>query len=121
MAVLSKIKASDNIDYNIRDDYSTWGGRNLLKGTKDWSCMENTTGLTKSGEQCSISTNNTTNRTYYFDVNNGDTYTLSVDVKVSTASTYTMATHLFFLIDELNSSNNRVAYEVSPTANLTTS
>ena len=31
MAVLSKIKASDNVDYNIRDDYSTWGGRNLLK------------------------------------------------------------------------------------------
>jgi len=30
MAVLSKIKASDNVDYNIRDDYSTWGGRNLL-------------------------------------------------------------------------------------------
>jgi len=30
MAVLSKIKASDNVDYNIRDDYSTWGGRNLV-------------------------------------------------------------------------------------------
>ena len=34
MAVLSKIKASDNVDYNIRDDYSTWGGRNLLMHTK---------------------------------------------------------------------------------------
>jgi len=32
MAVLSQIKASDNVTYNIRDDYSTWGGRNLLKG-----------------------------------------------------------------------------------------
>ena len=34
MAVLSKIKASDNVDYNIRDDYSTWGGRNLLPQSK---------------------------------------------------------------------------------------
>jgi len=32
MAVLSQIKASDNVTYNIRDDYSTWGGRNLLIG-----------------------------------------------------------------------------------------
>lgn len=46
MAVLSKIKASDNVDYNIRDDYSTWGGRNLLRGTKDfygWYQNGNTT------------------------------------------------------------------------------
>lgn len=34
MAVISQIKAtSDNVNYNIRDDYSTWGGRNLLLGT----------------------------------------------------------------------------------------
>lgn len=34
MAVISQIKAtSDNIDYNIRDDYSIWSGRNLLQGT----------------------------------------------------------------------------------------
>jgi hypothetical protein len=38
MAVISQIKAtSDNVDYNIRDDYSIWGGRNLLRGTKDFS------------------------------------------------------------------------------------
>ena len=31
MAVISQIKATaDNVAYNIRDDYSTWGGRNLL-------------------------------------------------------------------------------------------
>ena len=31
MAVISKIKATaDNVDYNIRDDYSIWGGRNYL-------------------------------------------------------------------------------------------
>ena len=35
MAVISQIKAtSDNVNYNIRDDYSVWGGRNLLLGTK---------------------------------------------------------------------------------------
>lgn len=34
MAVISQIKAtSDNVNYNIRDDYSIWGGRNLLQGT----------------------------------------------------------------------------------------
>lgn len=37
MAVISQIKAtSDNVDYNIRDDYSIWGGRNLLLNTKDY-------------------------------------------------------------------------------------
>lgn len=30
MAAISQIKAtSDNVSYNVRDDYSTWGGRNL--------------------------------------------------------------------------------------------
>lgn len=34
MATISQIKAtSDNVNYNIRDDYSIWGGRNLLLGT----------------------------------------------------------------------------------------
>lgn len=53
MAVLSKIKASDNVDYNIRDDYSTWGGRNLLKGTKDFSgaTTKNTTYVTITTEK----------------------------------------------------------------------
>lgn len=37
MAVLSQIKASDNVNYNIRDDYSTWGGRNLYIGSKNFS------------------------------------------------------------------------------------
>lgn len=37
MAVISQIKAtSDNVNYNIRDDYSTWGGRNYLLGTNNW-------------------------------------------------------------------------------------
>jgi hypothetical protein len=30
MAIINKIKATDNKEYNIRDDYSIWGGRNLL-------------------------------------------------------------------------------------------
>lgn len=35
MAVISQIKAtSDNVNYNIRDDYSTWGGRNLVYNTR---------------------------------------------------------------------------------------
>ena len=35
MAVISQIKAtSDNVNYNIRDDYSTWGGRNYLLQSK---------------------------------------------------------------------------------------
>lgn len=34
MATISKIKATaDNVDYNIRDDYSIWGGRNYMQGT----------------------------------------------------------------------------------------
>lgn len=41
MAVISQIKASDNIDYNIRDDYSIWSGRNLLQGTAN--LLESTT------------------------------------------------------------------------------
>jgi len=35
MAVISQIKAtSDNVNYNIRDDYSIWGGRNLVYNTR---------------------------------------------------------------------------------------
>ena len=35
MAVISQIKAtSDNVNYNIRDDYSIWGGRNLVHNTR---------------------------------------------------------------------------------------
>ena len=34
MAVISQIKAtSDNTNYNIRDDYSTWGGRNYAQNS----------------------------------------------------------------------------------------
>lgn len=41
MAVISQIKAtSDNVDYNIRDDYSTWGGRNLLRNTKFFTASD---------------------------------------------------------------------------------
>ncbi len=35
MALISKIKGTDNIEYNVRDDVSVWGGRNLLKGTSN--------------------------------------------------------------------------------------
>lgn len=34
MALISKIKnTADSVDYNIRDDVHTWGGRNLMKRT----------------------------------------------------------------------------------------
>ena len=34
MAVISQIKAtSDNVNYNIRDDYSTWGDRNYAQNS----------------------------------------------------------------------------------------
>jgi hypothetical protein len=37
MALISKIKGTDNIEYNLRDDVHTWGGRNLLLGTKNFT------------------------------------------------------------------------------------
>ena len=33
MATINKIKATNNKEYNIRDDYSIWGGRNLLQNS----------------------------------------------------------------------------------------
>ena len=33
MATISKIKLPNNASYDIRDDYSTWGGRNLLQNS----------------------------------------------------------------------------------------
>lgn len=30
MATISNIKLPNNASYNIRDDYSTWGGRNII-------------------------------------------------------------------------------------------
>jgi hypothetical protein len=30
MADIKAIKGTDNITYNLRDDYSKWGGENLL-------------------------------------------------------------------------------------------
>lgn len=35
MALISKIKGTNNTEYNVRDDVSIWGGRNLLVRTKD--------------------------------------------------------------------------------------
>ena len=34
MALISKIKGTDNVEYNVRDDISVWGGRNLLSINK---------------------------------------------------------------------------------------
>lgn len=34
MALISQIKGTDNISYNLRDDVHTWGGRNLALHSK---------------------------------------------------------------------------------------
>ena len=122
-ATANKIDAKNiNVSaINIGDLAGEIGGRNLVIGSSNWTCMENTTGLTINGEECSLTTNNTNNRTHYINVNTKDVITVSVDVKVSTAATYTKTTNMFFLVDEFNTSNSRVTYEVSPTVNLTTS
>lgn len=54
MAVLSKIKASDNVDYNIRDDYSIWGGRNLIKGSNKLSTASNMYGWINNGNSTTL-------------------------------------------------------------------
>ena len=64
MATLSQIKASDNVTYNIRDDYSTWGGRNLLLGTKTQDTSvgnnnENCTATSTSFKGCTVFTSKT--------------------------------------------------------------
>lgn len=33
MALISKIKGTNNTEYNVRDDVSVWGGRNLIKNS----------------------------------------------------------------------------------------
>ena len=47
MAVISQIKGTDNVTYNVRDDVSIWGGRNYatLNFTGD-SSKTGTLGLT---------------------------------------------------------------------------
>lgn len=45
MALISKIKGTDNIEYNVRDDVSVWGGRNLLPVSQ--SKIYNTSGITR--------------------------------------------------------------------------
>lgn len=37
MADIKAIKGTDGTTYNLRDDYSIWGGENLYTGTKDFS------------------------------------------------------------------------------------
>lgn len=34
MATISKIKLPNNASYDIKDDYSVWGGRNILTQSK---------------------------------------------------------------------------------------
>ena len=79
MAVISQIKAtSDNVNYNIRDDYSTWGGRNLLLNTKN---LFPVTG-TSSSYFIEYTVNNGKLSNSYA-LEEGVTYTFSADVTSS--------------------------------------
>ena len=75
MATLSKIKASDNVTYNIRDDYSTWGGRNILLQSKG-----EFTGTIPSSSYSDFKTWNNV-----IIVNPNEIWTASFDAKSSTA------------------------------------
>lgn len=76
MALISKIKGTNNTEYNVRDDVSVWGGRNLLKGTSnEWQTitMPTTSYYSQFGTD--------------YELQEGETYTFSVIVeRVSTDS-----------------------------------
>ena len=99
MAVISQIKAtSDNVNYNIRDDYSIWGGRNLLRNTKNFTTSEIAKTRSTVPENGLIRLTPTTSAAYakfivdyldYSQHNSGD-YTISFDAHLADVeSTYT--------------------------------
>ena len=99
MALISQIKGTDNISYNLRDDVHTWGGRNLLLRTKEFSntgVSSSVTGYLRSGSTTNINAyNDFTSRSITSDsagvigewlindCQNGETYTLSFWAKGS--------------------------------------
>lgn len=99
MATISKIKATaDNVDYNIRDDYSIWGGRNLLRNTNSFTTSEIAKTRSTVPENGIIRLTPTTSAAYakfivnyldYSEYNEGF-YTISFDVRLANVtSTYT--------------------------------
>ena len=104
MALISKIKnTADSIDYNIRDDVHTWGGRNLIWNTihpvtNYWA----TTRASIDGEFLKITPTTSAgyvkSKTTYLDYIDtiNKTYTISVEAKQSDdTSSYTTAPNLF--------------------------
>ena len=81
MAVISQIKAtSDNVDYNIRDDYSIWGGRNYVQKGGPGVVASH---LTSGNEYIAINIGTAANN-----IPSGSTVTVSFDLemKVTTAN-----------------------------------
>lgn len=103
MALISKIKnTADSVDYNIRDDVHTWGGRNLIWNTihpitNYWA----TTRASIDGEFLKITPTTSAGyiktKTTYLDYSDtiNKTYTVSVEAKQSDeTSDYTTAPNL---------------------------
>lgn len=81
MAVISQIKAtSDNVNYNIRDDYSIWGGRNYVQKGGPGVVVSH---LTSGNEYIAINIGTAANN-----IPSGSTVTVSFDLemKVTTAN-----------------------------------
>lgn len=81
MAVISQIKAtSDNVNYNIRDDYSIWGGRNYVQKGGPGVVASH---LTSGNEYIAINIGTASNN-----IPSGSTVTVSFDLemKVTTAN-----------------------------------
>lgn len=100
MADIKAIKGTDNVVYNLRDDYSQWGGNNLLRDTKLFAAngvVSTETGYLRSsgGTITANAFNDFTSRTIASssggvigewlinDCKNGETYTLSFWAKGS--------------------------------------
>lgn len=74
MAVISQIKAtSDNVNYNIRDDYSIWGGRNLI------AIKDSVPGYIQGSATLNLANQNSTNK---------ETTSAYISVKAGTYFTY---------------------------------
>ena len=80
MATINKIKATDNINYNIRDDYSIWGGRNYAQQSGPGVVVSH---LTSGNEYIAINIG-----TAASNIPSGSTVTISFDLemKVTTAN-----------------------------------
>ena len=134
MALISKIKSThDSVDYNIRDDVHTWGGRNLIYYTKNFFVTGNRdTGWTNSGSwtfstdsegfvvASKAQTGQTSNNipSLYANripVNIGDIIVVSCWMKIEVLNNNEYK--IPYIFEVYNSSGTRVQYQdVAPTA-----